>query len=162
MSLMGRVACCGIKGMSLCHDCPDQPFSPEGPAGGLPSITSAQRSRLDAEAVVRLFTTYRLRYGTEVQLQDAIEEALRAEKIAFERELILSPRERIDFLCGSIGIEVKINESMSQALRQAHRYLSDTRLSALALVGTKAWLARLPRELLGKPLYGVQIKASLL
>lgn len=60
--------------------------------------------------------------------------------------------DRIDFLVGRIGIEVKTRHSRTEVLRQLDRYAQSDKLDSLMLVTTRAQHRDAPDELRGKPL----------
>lgn len=96
-------------------------------------------------------TKRRLPSATELALQDAIAEAFAAAGIAFEREVCLTDKDRIDFIVeGRVGIEVKIEGGLSEVTRQLHRYAQCDRLESLVLVTTRMRHLALPRELNAK------------
>jgi hypothetical protein len=88
--------------------------------------------------------------GGEVALQAAVARALDDFGRIYNREWSLSPKDRIDFLVGDIGIEVKVGGSRTDLLRQVDRYLAFPAVNALLVVTT---LRRhtLPGILRGKP-----------
>ncbi len=93
----------------------------------------------------------RLPAATEAALQEAIASSFRAAGIAFEREVSLSSKDRIDFLVeGRVGLEVKIVGGLSEVTRQLHRYAQSERIEALILVTTRMRHRALERELNGK------------
>ncbi len=76
--------------------------------------------------------------------------ALTEAGIAAKHEAVIAPRCRIDFLAGSVGIEVKRGRLTTARLSaQAARYLASPLLSALILVTTD--FAPLPDRISGKP-----------
>lgn len=84
-----------------------------------------------------LLNSYRLRYGTERQLQDDVERALEAERIPFIRECrtFTGP---IDFLVeGAIGVECKIAGGASQVLPQLLRYAAEPNIGGIVLVTSR-------------------------
>lgn len=88
--------------------------------------------------------------GPESEIQLALARALSMNGISHEREVRLSKSSRIDFLVGTIGIEVKVDGGISAVIRQLHRYAEFATVSELVLVSTRATLARVPTELNGK------------
>jgi hypothetical protein len=86
----------------------------------------------------------------ERTLHEMIAAALKGADIAAKHEAVIAPRCRIDFLAGSVGIEVKRGRLTAARLQaQAARYLASPQLSALILVTTDA--APLPDRVAGKP-----------
>ena len=86
----------------------------------------------------------------EYDLHALVAGALREADISFLHEERLGPRCRIDFLAGTVGIEVKKGKpERKQLLRQLERYAKSSRIEALVVVVERA--ADLPGEILGKP-----------
>lgn len=86
---------------------------------------------------------------SENELHRLIARALAEAGIEAVHEAKLAPRCRIDFLCGSIGIEIKQGEQQKgKLMNQANRYLQQQQLSALILVTTRG--VNLPGEIQGK------------
>lgn len=90
--------------------------------------------------------------ANEGDLQAGIAEVLRGASIPFEREAVLGDGDRIDFLCGRLGIEVKVDGSISEVTRQLWRYAQHPEISVLMLVTVRAKHIGLPREINGKPI----------
>lgn len=85
-------------------------------------------------------------------------EALLSHGMNPKHEVILGPRKRIDFLCGSVGIEIKRGKpSPSRLLAQIEKYLASDALSALILVTERH--TDLPRLVLGKPVKVLSLNA---
>lgn len=67
-------------------------------------------------------------------------------------------RNRIDFVVGRVGLELKTKGSPAEVLRQLDRYAAAEELDAVILVTTRRALARgLPTELRSKPLSSLQL-----
>lgn len=98
-----------------------------------------------------------LRFGSETLLQDSIEVAFVASMQNAKREVVLSPKDRIDFMVDDVGIEVKIGGTLNDVLRQLHRYAASERVAGLLLVTSRLTLARLPEILDGKPVRSVYV-----
>ncbi len=99
---------------------------------------------------------YRFTFTSEGELQSGIATALQAESITFNREHQLADG-RIDFLVGSIGIEVKVDGSDMSVARQLLRYAKCPEVSGLLLITTRRRHLSLP-----KTLGGVQIDVLLI
>ena len=116
---------------------------------------------IDTQAMRTLLTRRRLPAATELVLQDAIAAAFTAEGVAFERELVLSPKDRIDFLCAEgVGVEVKIGGSLSDVTRQLHRYAQSDRIASLVLVSNRMRLLTIPRVLNGKRIDFIHLEGA--
>lgn len=100
----------------------------------------------------------------EVSLQDRIAQSLTEAGLKFEREYILSPRERVDFYIPELltGIEVKVAGSADSLNRQLGRYAASDKIERLIAVTTKrTHAALLPRRIGGKPFEVVIIERGL-
>lgn len=98
--------------------------------------------------------SYRYVWADEAQLQAGIYLVLDGCFLHPQREVRLTPGERIDFLCTSlgvarIGVEVKVAGTAGAAMAQLIRYAPH--VDALILVTTRHRHAAIPRELGGKP-----------
>ena len=101
-------------------------------------------------SVLDILRTHRFRFTREAELQEAIFALLTAANIDFARECILTPTDRIDFLVGGLGIEVKIDGSLAALTRQAHRYTALPSIESLLVVTSRFRLTDLPPTLNGK------------
>ena len=85
----------------------------------------------------------------EYEIHAEIARVLDAAGIEYIHECRLKPGRRIDFLCGSIGIEVKKGRPDAARLRaQLTRYLEDERLVAAIVVLQRP--CALPERICGK------------
>lgn len=92
----------------------------------------------------------------EYEIHAEVARALDMYNIEYIHECKLGPRRRIDFLCGSVGIEIKKGRPEADRLReQASRYLESERLSALVVVAQRP--CALPGSLHGKALREVAL-----
>ncbi len=107
--------------------------------------------RSEIEAICAALSALRIPVAPEERhLHALIASALSAAGIDFRHEAVIAPRCRIDFLAGSVGIEVKRGRHDSKRLTgQAARYLASPVLSALVLVTTDR--AIVPGQIAGKP-----------
>lgn len=86
----------------------------------------------------------------EYDLHALVAGALREADIPFLHEERLAPRCRVDFLAGTVGIEIKKGRPQRrQLLHQLERYAASPRIEALVVLAERA--ADLPNEILGKP-----------
>lgn len=107
-------------------------------------------------ALVSLLGGFNYRYGSEVQLHATLGQVLLEAGIEFVREFQLDAENRADFwlpLGGLTGlvIEVKVDGSISEALRQVGRYAALERVQAVLLASTCRWAKP---ELQGVPTAG--------
>lgn len=125
-----------------------------------PSPTCAQ---LSAEDVLHVLQAFRFRFSNERDLQDGIEYVLKRIAVPYEREKALGPADRPDFLlAGGLALEVKIQGTLSQALRQIDRYAHHADVNCILLVGTPGWFTRVPPSIGAKPVYRLRLTGSLL
>lgn len=92
-------------------------------------------------------------YTCERELQDGVALLFDDVGIAYTREHELTQEDRIDFwLPGGVGLEIKIQESLTSVTRQLHRYAQCEDVRALILLTTKMAHRKMPEEMCGKPL----------
>ena len=92
----------------------------------------------------------------EYDIHAAVADALTAAGLAYVHEYRLGPRNRIDFLVGRVGIEVKKGRpATSDLTRQLRRYLAADALDGLIVVTQR--VTAVPREICGKPVMLVSL-----
>lgn len=96
--------------------------------------------------------------GLEYALQTAIAQQFTADGIAFAREYLLGPRNRIDFLLpGGIGVEVKMGKPASEAvMAQVDRYCRFDAVTRLVLVVERN-VFRYEKSANGKPVHYIAL-----
>jgi hypothetical protein len=104
-----------------------------------------------AKRIKDLLAMHRLDISCEATLQIQIERIFQQNSLKYERELCLSPHDRIDFFSEGIGIEVKIKGSAKAIFRQCQSYCSYEQVRALILVTGRSM--GLPTSIQGKPCY---------
>lgn len=118
---------------------------------------------MTAVEVSDLLARYRIIGMTESVVQDQIERALRQGGIDYQREVELAPGDRIDFMVGSVGVEVKIKGTRSQIIRQLARYIRNDRVEEIVLAATsRRVLAGVPDEITGMHVTKHLLQGSLL
>ncbi len=86
-------------------------------------------------ATLRAIQGARFNFSNEAELQQGIADVLAAQEIAFEREVRMGKRDRIDFMVvGGTGIEVKVGGPTSAVIRQMFRYAECPQIERLILV----------------------------
>lgn len=107
---------------------------------------------VSAKLIATAIAAHEIAHTSEEELQDGIAQILQSLGVEFSRETILdgAGRDRIDFLAGGIGIEVKIKGGLSDLTRQLFRYTRSPRIDELLVVSTRAALRRLPEKINGK------------
>jgi len=115
---------------------------------------------MSAEQIAAILRSHAFHWTIEIELQDAIATALTAAGVPFLREHKLAPGDRIDFLAGTVGLEVKIGGSLANLTRQLHRYAQSPRIAELVVVLGRRRLEGLPSMLCEKPLHVVSLWRS--
>lgn len=107
------------------------------------------------DLIMEALAAHAFNTGGEAELQEAIARVLDDAGIPATREVLLEGVGRIDLVAGRgrdrVGIEVKIDGSLSALTRQLHRYAQFEDLSAFIVATTRHRLTRLPESLNGKP-----------
>lgn len=87
----------------------------------------------------------------EYDLHRLVADCLTAAGLHPAHEVRLAPHCRIDFLCGSVGVEIKRGKpERARLIRQLSRYGTCEQVEALVVVAERT--VDLPRTILGKPL----------
>lgn len=100
-------------------------------------------------------------HADESELQRGLAQAFAEDGLDAQREVRLSQRDRIDFLVGAVGIEVKVKGSAAKVLAQLERYAESDLIDELVLVTSRIQAAALSGEVGGKPLRVVPILGGL-
>ncbi len=99
--------------------------------------------------ILQLLKQQRFSLHNEKVLQTEMETFLRDNAYVFQREHHLSKDSIIDFMIGSIGIEIKITGNPKSIFKQCLRYCEFEEVSAIILVTNK--IIKLPATLNKKP-----------
>jgi hypothetical protein len=106
--------------------------------------------------VMALVARHVFAFADEIELQDGLATVL--SPLSPAREVRFGAADRIDFLLpGGIGIEVKIDGSLSALTRQVHRYAQRDEITALIVVTNRHRLTRLPETINSKPVRAVKV-----
>jgi hypothetical protein len=89
------------------------------------------------------------RFSCEDELQQAIASVLTDCSIHFDREHQME-MDRLDFRVGNVAVEIKVAGSVTEVIRQLHRYSQSQEIEALLLVTSKSRHRTIPREMNGK------------
>lgn len=108
------------------------------------------------DALSRLIGGCRVDLSTEAAAQRGLADLFRSHAVPFRAEVRLSDEDRIDFLVGTVGIEVKIGQSRRAILRQLDRYAQSPDIAALLLVSSTAFPSS-GLDLRGKPVSVVSL-----
>lgn len=103
------------------------------------------------ESIASIFYRHTFNHTCELDLQNGVEQVLRADRVDFRREVVLGPCDRIDFMVGhGIGVEIKVKGTLTSVSRQIHRYLGYDTLNSLVLVTTISRHQRMPPTMRNK------------
>lgn len=106
---------------------------------------------MTTDDLTTLLRGYTFHVTSEVELQDAVAKVLTQHGIEFTREAYLEGLDRIDFLVGTVGIEIKVGGSLSHVTRQIHRYLQCDQISGIVLLTGRLKHTNVPMTMSGKP-----------
>lgn len=95
--------------------------------------------------------SYLYRYGSEVQLHEAMAKVLDQAGVTHARERILDARNRADFWIDGLVIEVKVDGTLAEALRQVDRYIQLPQVTGVLLASTQRWA---DKPLVQRPSWG--------
>ena len=90
----------------------------------------------EATTLAALLGAQQFGFSDEDSLQAAIAAALAFEGWDYQREFVLDPTNRLDFLVGRVAVEVKIAGTSRQLLDQIERYSLDERVAAMVVIST--------------------------
>lgn len=121
--------------------------------------------RTKTEQVARALRGYRYRFADEAALQAGVAKVLTAAGLPFEAEVPLPDGAgRLDFAVGTgpvrVAIETKVDGTISQLVRQVHRYVGRPEVGGIVAMVSRRRLANLPLTLGNKPLAVVDLVSS--
>lgn len=105
---------------------------------------------------------HRYSFRNEKELHDGIAQVLTNAAIDHAREFAVNSQNRLDFfITPGVALEVKVNGSAGDAVRQCARYAWQSSVNAVVLATTRDW--KLPRRLVvaGKPVVIVPLQRAL-
>lgn len=115
--------------------------------------TAACTTAPTTNEIVAAIRSRAFRFANETELQTGIGRALSEHHIQFAREVALTAQDRVDFLVGDVGIEVKVAASPNAVIRQLHRYVQSERVATILLVTASMRLATsMPLVMNSKPI----------
>lgn len=117
---------------------------------------------LASQQLCTLLYNTRFSFSNERDVQNGVELLLVKNLQSYIREAILTSNDRIDFLLEpGLGIEIKVDGSLSSVTRQLWRYSKLESITELILVTTKLQHTQLPADINGKPLSIVHLLNSM-
>lgn len=114
--------------------------------------------RVDAiqwiENLGNVLNRYRFNFSNEKDLQAGMRRVFETLGEEFSAEHHLSDDDIVDFYFPNkkVGIEAKIDHSLSDLTRQIHRYVQHESILGILVVTSKTRLANLPEEMNNKPI----------
>ena len=117
------------------------------------------KARMTAQEVLTALAAIRApQTQDEYDLHGLVADALQRADIDFHHEAQLAPRCRIDFLCDTVGIEIKRGRpDVNAVTRQLKRYAESGKLNAIILLSEKT-APSLPGFVSGIPIYPVSLQ----
>lgn len=116
-------------------------------------------SQLDA--IARVIKQCSFRWSSEADIHKGLLQWLGNQQQhvpSFRSEVILSKRDRLDvLLADGTAIEIKVDGTKTEVLRQLHRYAEHEQVTGLILLTTKMVHTSMPPAVLDKPLVVVSI-----
>ncbi len=119
------------------------------------------------DLLTHLLGKVRFNFTNEDELQNGIRDLLERNNYRYEREVVLSGTDRIDFMVSGfertdfnagVGIEVKVDGSRADVIRQLHRYAQQERVKALILVTSRVKHNDMPETINDKPLKVISLQ----
>lgn len=105
--------------------------------------STVEHPALLARRIATVISGTRINLTTEAAAHMDVLAALAAADIPHESEVYLSGADRIDVLCGAVGIEIKVGHSRRSIWRQLQRYAAHEAIEALVLATGTAFPANL-------------------
>lgn len=102
---------------------------------------TASPLHMHLQTLARTVGGYAYRYSNETRLHELMGQVLLEAGVEHVREHILDQKNRADFFLPASGIviEVKVDGSFSEALRQVDRYLHLDAVKGVLLASTQRW-----------------------
>ena len=110
---------------------------------------------MNAVGLVKFLGSFQFPLSDEKRLQAEMAVQFEKAAIRFSREVRLGEGDIIDFMVGSIGIEVKIKGRKIDIYRQIERYCGHQVITSLVLATNVAM--GMPAEVSGKPVFVVNL-----
>jgi len=122
-------------------------------------------SHMQLSALSKLFGGVRYRYASEEKLHAVMAGLMLEAGHAFEHEYRVDQHNRVDFWLDGLVIEVKVDGSIGDAMRQVERYIGLPQVRGVLLAGTPSWASTplLKRPAFrGKPFHMVRLQRQAL
>ncbi|WP_296763771.1 hypothetical protein [Sediminimonas sp.] len=107
---------------------------------------------LHARRIAQAIASARINLTSEATAHRDVLAVIEAADMECQTEARLSASERIDILCGSVGVEVKVGHPRRAIWKQLRRYAALPEISALVLATGTPWPASI-KDVDGVPLF---------
>lgn len=94
-------------------------------------------------------------FSNEKDVQLDIEQVLKDAGVNYRREVVLDARSKIDFMIGTIGLEVKIKGGKADIYKQLERYCKLDSITEIILQTSRSM--GIPNKINGKPVYVINM-----
>lgn len=115
-------------------------------------------TKMSAKQLAAVLLRKRFTLATEKDVQAEIAQVLHATVPEHRREVILDDKNTIDFMVGTIGIEVKIKGNKSAIFKQLQRYAEFDEITELIFVTSKT--VGIPPTINNKSIYVVNMSKA--
>ena len=106
--------------------------------------------------LISIIRSYKIQVNNESDVQRQLDGIFANSGIEYKREFVLDKRNRIDFIIGSIGIEVKIHGiSAKRIYDQLNRYCFFEKISSIILITSQACI--MPDKINNKEIHVISL-----
>jgi hypothetical protein len=117
-----------------------------------------ETSPMTAQEIAAMLSRKRFTLATEKDVQAEIEAVLKSSVPEYRREVELDKKNEIDFMVGTVGIEVKIKGAKSAIYKQLERYAALDEITELIFVTSKT--VGIPATINNKSVYVVNMSKA--
>lgn len=112
----------------------------------------------DLRIVITALRAHRFNYTDEHDLHRGIDAALTAADVEYATEVRLSARDRIDYVIGRLGVEVKVKGTTDALRRQVTRYTEHDAIDEVLVITTlRRHAHQLPALINGKNVWTIHL-----
>jgi hypothetical protein len=113
---------------------------------------------MTAKDIAAMLSRKRFTLATEKDVQAEIEAVLKSTVPEYRREVELNGKNEIDFMVGTVGIEVKIKGAKAAIYKQLERYAAFDEVTELIFVTSKS--VGIPATINNKSIYVVNMSKA--
>jgi hypothetical protein len=114
---------------------------------------------LETSDLLSILRTIRCATDSESELSSLVFARLVNASLVFRAEVWLNDSDRIDYLVGRVGVELKVKGAVNSVARQLQRYAQSDQIDELILVTTKRLHSKVPLMLSGKMVHVITVGA---